>query len=146
MNEPKMNGNVLHLPVKFLLKKFKKDSGYKEAKKHNPEDLSDFYGFDSDTFICSTIDKISDDLTGGSYDYPEPVHVHGAFREVAPFMFKADRAGEEFIFNWLKRPYQEVLGEESSFGTSNTENRIRILKLILLVNPSAVLRIKMQKG
>ncbi len=61
-------------------------------------------------------------------------------------MFKADLAGEDFIFKWLKRPYEEVLGEESSFGTSNTENRIRILKLILLVNPSAVLRIKMQKG
>lgn len=136
MNKPKMNGNVLNLPVKFLLKKFKKDSGYKEAKKHNPEGRSDFYGFDSDALISCTIDKISDDLTGGSYDYPEPVHVHAAFREVAPFMFKADLAGEDFIINWL----------ESSFGTSNTENRIRILKLILLVNPSAVLRIKMQKG
>lgn len=33
MNEPTMNGNVLHLPVKFLLKKYKKVSGYKMAKK-----------------------------------------------------------------------------------------------------------------
>ena len=145
MNEPTINDNVLHLPVKFLLKKFKNDSGYKEAKKHNPEDLSDYYGFDTDAFLCTTIDKIGDDLTGGIYEFPNPVHVHAAFREVAPFMFKADREGEEFIFNWLKRPYAEVLGEESSFGTSNTENRIRILKLILLVKPSAILRIKMRE-
>lgn len=144
MSEPTITGNVLHLPVKFLLKKFKKDSGYKEAKKNRPEDLSGFYGFDSDAYICQTIDKICDDLTGGSYDFPNPAYVHAAFREVAPFMFKSDRAGEDFIFNWLKRPYAEVLGEESSFGTSNTENRIRILKLILLVDPSAVLRIKMK--
>lgn len=97
MNEPTINGNVLHLPVKFLLKKFNKDSGYKEAKKYNPEDLSDYYGFDTDALLCTTIDKIGDDLTGGIYKFPNPVHVHAAFREVAPFMFKADREGEDFI-------------------------------------------------
>lgn len=146
MSNPTMHGNVLHLPVKVLLKQFKKDSGYKEAKKHNPEDLSDFYGFDSDAFLCYTISHICEDLTGGIYEFPDPVHVHAAFREVAPFMIKSDRDDEEFIFEWLKRPYQEVLGEESTFGTSNTENRVRILKLILLVNPSAVLCIKMTGG
>jgi hypothetical protein len=52
--------------------------------------------------------------------------------------FKADHAVEPFIFGWLKRPYAEALDDA---GT-NTENRIRILKLILLVNPNAVLNIK----
>jgi hypothetical protein len=53
-------------------------------------------------------------------------------------MFKAEHANENFIFGWLKKPYAEAMDE----GSSNTELRIRILKLILLVNPNAVLNIK----
>lgn len=101
--------------------------------------------FDSDAYICETINKICNVLSESSFDFPNPVNVHAAFREVAPFMIKSDHNCGDFIFDWLKRPYAELLDENSSFELSNTENRIRILKLILLVSPNAVLRIKMEE-
>ena len=147
MNEVTLNGNTIEIPVKYLLKKFKKVSGYKEAKKlHKAGELHMHDDFDSDAYICETINKICNVLSESSFHFPNPVNVHAAFREVAPFIIKSDHNGGDFIFDWLKRPYVEVLGEESSFGTANTENRIRILKLILLVNPNAVLRVKMLEG
>lgn len=145
MIKPTMHGNILHLPVKYLLKKFKKDSGYTEAKKlHPPGELYRHADFDSDAYLCETINKICNAMSESSFEFPNPVNVHAAFREVAPFMIKSDRNGGDFIFEWLKRPYAELLDENNSFEMSNTENRIRILKLIVLVSPNAVLRIKME--
>lgn len=144
MNKPTINGDTIKIPVKYLLKKYKKMSGYKKAKKakklYGKGNLNEHTAFDDDAYICETIYEIVGDCAErGGYEFPEPVDVHAAFREVASFMFKADHADESFIFGWLKKPYAEALvGEENS----KTELRIRILKLILLVNPNAVLNIK----
>lgn len=146
MNEPTLNGNTVEIPVKYLLKKFKKISGYNKAKElYGVDNLREYVPYDADSYICGTIDQISDKVGGCRFVYPEARNVHAAFREVAPFMIKSDRNGGDFIFDWLKRPYAELLDENSSFELSNTENRIRILKLILLVSPNAVLRIKMEE-
>jgi hypothetical protein len=78
------------------------------------------------------------------YRYPESGQVHAAFREVAPYMFNACRndSDDAFIFEWLKHSYAKVLGvSDASDSETPTEKRIRILKLILLVNPNAVLNI-----
>lgn len=141
MNKPTINGDTIKIPVKYLLKKYKKVSGYKKAKKiYGKGNLTKHVAFEDDAYICETIHEIADDCAEhAGYEFPDTVNVHSAFRQVAPFMFKADHADEPFIFGWLKRPYTEALdGEE----ISNTELRIRILKLILLVNPNAVLNIK----
>lgn len=143
MNKPTINGDTIKIPVKYLLKKYKKMSGYKKAKEiYGVGNLTEHDGFESDAYICETIHEIASshkDCWSGGYRFPESDEVHAAFRQVAPFMFKADHADEPFIFGWLKKPYAEALdGEE----ISNTELRIRILKLILLVNPNAVLNIK----
>lgn len=138
MSKPIINGNTVQIPVNYLLKKYKKVSGYKKAKKiYGKGNLNEHTAFEDDAYICETIHEIVGDCAArGGYEFP---NVHSAFRQVAPFMFKADHADEPFIFGWLKRPYIEALdGEE----ISNTELRIRILKLILLVNPNAVLNIK----
>lgn len=140
MNKPTINGDTIKIPLKYLLKKYKKMSGYKKAKKlYGKGNLNEHTAFDGDAYICDTIHEIGGDCAGrGGYEFPDPVNVHSAFRQVAPFMFKAEYANEDFIFGWLKNSYAETLDE----GNSNTELRIRILKLILLVNPNAVLNIK----
>jgi hypothetical protein len=141
MSKPIINGNTIKIPVKYLLKKYKKMSGYKKAKEiYGVGNLTEHDMFESDAYICDIIHEIvcsHEDCGSGGYQFPNPVDVHAALRQVAPFMFKADHAVEPFIFGWLKRPYAEALDDA---GT-NTENRIRILKLILLVNPNAVLNI-----
>jgi hypothetical protein len=138
MNKPTINGDTIKIPVKYLLKKYKKMSGYKKAKKlYGKGNLTKHV---ADAYICETIHEIVGDCAErAGYEFPDTVNVHSAFRQVAPFMFKADHENENFIFGWLKKPYAEALvGEENS----KTELRIRILKLILLVNPNAVLNIK----
>lgn len=142
MNEPTINGNTIEIPVKYLLKKFKKCSGYKEAKKrHGLDNLHESLAFDSDYYICAAIDNISDQVSGCRFRYPNSKDVHAAFRALAPYMFKsAFDEDDPFIFKWLKRPYADLFNETIS---TNTEIRIRILKLILLVNPSAVLSVKL---
>jgi hypothetical protein len=140
MSKPIINGNTVQIPVKYLLKKYKKGSGYKKAKKiYGKGNLTKHVAFEDDAYICETIHEIADDCAEhAGYEFPDTVNVHAAFRQVAPFMFKAEHANENFIFGWLKKPYAEAMDE----GSSNTELRIRILKLILLVNPNAVLNIK----
>jgi len=140
MNKPTINGDTIKIPVKYLLKKYKKMSGYKKAKKlYGKGNLNEHTAFEDDAYICETIHEIADDCAEhAGYEFPDTVNVHAAFRQVAPFMFKADHEHENFIFGWLKKSYAETLDE----GSTNTELRIRILKLILLVNPNAVLNIK----
>lgn len=149
MNKPTIDGDTIQIPVKYLLKKYKKMSGYKKAKEiYGVGNLTEHDTYDSDAYICETIHAIACSHKDGSpdgYEFPKTVDVHAAFRQVAPFMFKADNAifkadhaDENFIFGWLKRPYAEAFG----YAGTNTENRIRILKLILLVNPNAVLNVK----
>ena len=140
MSKPIINGNTIQIPVHHLLKKYKKVSGYKKAKKiYGKENLTEHFAFDDNAYICHTIHEIVGDCAErGGYEFLEPVNVHAAFRQVAPFMFKADHEKDDFIFGWLKKPYAEAIDE----GSSNTELRIRILKLILLVKPNAVLNIK----
>lgn len=135
-----INGNTVQIPVNYLLKKYKKVSGYKKAKKiYGKGRLTECSAFEEDAYICETIHEIAYDCAErGGYEFPNTVNVHAAFRQVAPFMFKADHEHENFIFEWLKKPYAASLDE----GSTNTELRIRILKLILLVNPDAVLNIK----
>ena len=146
MNEPKMNGNTIEIPVKHLLKQFKKLSGYNKAKKlYGVNNLNQHLQFDSDYYICAAIDNIADAVSGCRFRYPDSKNVHAAFRAIAPFMFKSAFDDDNpFIFKWLKRPYAELFNENNSFEMSNTENRIRILKLIVLVSPNAVLRINME--
>ena len=145
MNEPTMNGNTIEIPVKHLLKQFKKLSGYKKAKKlYGVNNLNQHLQFDSDYYICAAIDNIADAVSGCRFRYPDSENVHAAFRALAPFMFKSAFDDDNpFIFKWLKRPYAELFNEIIS---TNTETRICILKLILLVNPNAVLRVKMLEG
>ena len=135
-----INGNTIQIPVNYLLKKYKKVSGYKKAKKiYGKGKLTECIAFEDDAYICETIHEIvGDGANISSYEFPDTVNVHAAFRQVAPFMFKADHENENFIFGWLKKSYAETLDE----GRTNTERRIRILKLILLVKPNAVLNIK----
>ena len=135
-----INGNTIQIPVNYLLKKYKKVSGYKKAKKiYGKGKLTECIAFEEDAYICETIHEIvGDGADISSYEFPDTVNVHAAFRQVAPFMFKADHEHENFIFGWLKKSYAETLDE----GSTNTELRIRILKLILLVKPNAVLNIK----
>ena len=143
MSKPIINGNTVQIPVNYLLKKYKKVSGYKKAKKiYGKGNLNEHTAFEDDAYICETIHEIVGDCAErGGYEFPDAVNVHSAFRQVAPFMIKADHENENFIFGWLKKPYAEALvGEENS----NTERRIRILKLILLVNPTACLKVKME--
>lgn len=144
MSKPIINGNTIQIPVHHLLKKYKKVSGYKQAKKlYGKGNLNEHTAFDDDAYICGTIHEIVGDCAErGGYEFPHALNVHSAFRQVAPFMFRADHENENFIFGWLKKPYTEaIIGEE----ISNTELRIRILKLILLVNPNAVLNIKITR-
>lgn len=140
MDKPIINGNTIQIPVHHLLKKYKKVSGYKKPKKlYGKGNLTEHFAFDDNAYICQTIHEIVGDCAERvTYEFPDAVNVHSAFRQVAPFMFKADHEKDEFIFGWLKKPYAEAIDE----GSSNTERRIRILKLILLVNPTAVLNIK----
>lgn len=140
MSKPIINGNTIQIPVNYLLKKYKKVSGYKKAKEiYGNENLTEHDVFDDDAYICQTIHEIVSDCAGsGGYEFPDTVNVHAAFRQVAPFMFKADHENDNFIFGWLKKPYAEAFSE----GGFNTVLRIRILKLILLVKPNAVLNIK----
>ena len=140
MSKPIINGNTVQIPVNYLLKKYKKVSGYKKAKKiYGKGKLTECIAFEEDAYICETIHEIVGDCADiSSYEFPDTVNVHAAFRQVAPFMFKADHENENFIFGWLKKSYAETLDE----GSTNTELRIRILKLILLVKPNAVLNIK----
>lgn len=142
MNKPTMNGNTIEIPVKHLLKQFKKLSGYKKAKKlYGVNNLNQHLQFDSDYYICTTIDNIADAVSGGRFRYPDSENVHAAFRALAPFMFKSAFDDDNpFIFKWLKRTYAELFNEIIS---TNTETRICILKLILLVNPNAVLHVKL---
>lgn len=141
MNEVTLNGNTIEIPVKYLLKKFKKVSGYKKAKElYGVDNLQEYISYDADSYICGTIDQIADKVSGCRFRYPESRNVHAAFREVAPFMIKSTCDDNGFIFDWLKRPYAEIFTEDV---LDNTKTRIRILKLILMVNPSAVLRIKL---
>lgn len=148
MDKPTITNDVLSVPIAYLLRRYKKDSGYKIAKKtYGRENLILSTLFDSDAFICTTIDNISDDMIHGGYRYPEPDHVHAAFREVAPFMFKecGNVSDESFIFDWLKHSYAKVLGvSDASDSETPTEKRIRILKLILLVKPDSCLKVKME--
>ena len=149
MDKPTINNDVLSVPIAYLLRRYKKDSGYKIAKKtYGRENLILSAEFDTDAFICTTLENISNDLINGGYDYPESTHVHAAFREVAPFMFKECRAVSDvsFIFDWLKQSYAKVLGvSDASDSETPTEKRIRILKLILLVDPDSCLKVKMEQ-
>ena len=140
MSKPIINGNTIQIPVNYLLKKYKKVSGYKKAKKiYGKGKLTECIAFEEDAYICETIHEIAYDCAErDDYEFPDTDNVHAAFRQVAPFMFKADHENENFIFGWLKKSYAETLDE----GSTNTELRIRILKLILLVKPNAVLNIK----
>lgn len=148
MDKPTINNDVLSVPIAYLLKQYKKDSGYKIAKKtYGRENLILSTQFDSDAFICTTIDNICDGIIDGRYRYPESGHVHAAFREVAPFMFKEFRNASDgaFIFEWLKHSYAKVLGvSDASDSETPTEKRIRILKLILLVKPDSCLKVKIE--
>ena len=147
MTTPTINDNTIQIPIKFLLKKYKKDSSYKEAKKiHGASDVTKHIGFDPDAFICHTIHEIADnhkDRCPDGYDNIDSVDVHAAFKKVAPFMFKAEHNNEDFIFGWLKKPFVEAIYNEESEKVSNTEQRIRILSMIALLNPDAVLNIKL---
>lgn len=159
MDKPTITNDVLNVPVAYLLKRYKKDSGYKIAKQtYGREYLILSAQFDSDAFICTSLDKICDGIIDGGYRYPESNHVHAAFREVAPYMFKACRndSDDAFIFEWLKKSYANILGvsdpsvsdpsvSDAPVSETLTEKRIRILKMILLVNPTACLRVKMEK-
>lgn len=148
MVKPTINNDVLSVPIAYLLKQYKKDSGYKIAKKtYGRENLILSTLFDSDAYICTTIDNICDGIIDGGYRYPDSEHVQAAFHEVAPFMFKEFRNASDhvFIFEWLKHSYAKVLGvSDASDSETPTEKRIRILKLILLVNPTACLKVKME--
>lgn len=144
-----INGNTVQIPVNYLLKKYKKVSGYKQAKKlYGKGNLKEHTAFDDDAYLCETIHEITTNCAErGGYEFPDSVNVHAAFRQVAPFMFKADHEFEQFIFGWLKKPYAEAwlknpYAATLDKGSTNTELRIRILKLILLVKPNAVLNIK----
>lgn len=141
MSKPIINGNTIQIPVHHLLKKYKKISGYKQVKEiYGKGELKEHTAlFDNDADIFDTIHEIIGQIDDrDAYECPDAVNVHSAFRQVAPFMFKADHENENCIFGWLKKPYAASLDE----GSTNTELRIRILKLILLVNPDAVLNIK----
>ncbi len=140
MSKPIINGNTIQIPVHHLLKKYKKISGYKQAKKlYGKGNLNEHTAFEDDAYICETIHEIIDQIDDRDhYECLDAVNVHSAFRQVAPFMFKADHENENCILGWLKKPYAASLDE----GSTNTELRIRILKRILLVNPDAVLNIK----
>jgi hypothetical protein len=153
MEKPTITNDVLSVPIAYLLRRYKKDSGYKIAKKtYGRENLILSTLFDSDAYICTTIDKICDGIIDGGYRYPESGHVHAAFREVAPFMFKEFRnaSDDAFIFEWLKKSYANVLGvsdasvSDASVSETLTEKRIRILKMIMLINPTACLKVKME--
>ena len=140
MSKPIINDNTIQIPVHHLLKKYKKVSGYKKAKKIcGKGKLMECIAFVEGAYICETIHENAYDCAERvDYEFPDTDNVHAAFRQVAPFRFKADHENENFIFGWLKKSYAETLDE----GSTNTELRIRILKLILLVKPNAVLNIK----
>lgn len=60
-------------------------------------------------------------------------------------MFKTKRVGE-FIFDWIRKPYIKFIGysEDNINTVCKTIRRIRILKLILMHNPNACLKIKLE--
>ena len=143
MTKPTIAADAIQIPITYLLKQYKKDSGYKKAKKiHGASDVTKHIGFDPDAFICHTIHEIADNHTDRCPNI-DSVDVHAAFKKVAPFMFKAEHNNEDFIFGWLKKPFVEAIYNEESEKVSNTEQRIRILSMIALLNPDAVLNIKL---
>ena len=86
MNKPTINGDTIKIPVKYLLKKYKKVSGYKKAKKiYGKGNLNEHTAFEDDAYICETIHEIVGDCAErGGYEFPDAVNVHAAFRQVAP--------------------------------------------------------------
>ena len=147
MTKPTISGNIIQIPIKYLLKQYKKDSGYKEAKKiHGASNVTKHDRFRRDAFIAWTIEGIADNLEGwcnDDYEYVNIGDIHSAFREVAPFMFKSEHDNADFLFDWLKKPFAEVLTKGEEIDITITERQIRIMKMIALINPNAVLNIKM---
>lgn len=64
------------------------------------ENLTKHVAFEDDAYICDTIHEIAYECAErAGYEFPDTVNVHSAFRQVAPFMFKADHENETFILD-----------------------------------------------
>lgn len=145
--EPIFHGNVLHIPVKHLLKRYKKESGYKQIEKQRKLNgsvigVDDYPNTDADFYICAAIDWISDDLSDCKFRFPDANKVHGAFYNIAPELFTKKCRGN-FIFDWLRKTYKDQFEDNSKLLTP-TECRVRILKMILILNPDAVLEVELR--
>ena len=141
--EPIFHGNVLHVPVKYLLKRYKEESGYKNIRQERKLSGS-ANGADADTdyFICSAIDLISDEVSDCKFQFPVDTKVHKAFYKIAPEMF-TKKCNGIYIFEWLRSAYKDQF--ENNFELlTQTECRVRILKMILILNPNAVLEVKLR--
>ena len=146
MTKPTIAADAIQIPITYLLKKYKKDSGYKEAKKIYGSNVTKYDNFHCYASICWLIEEIvnnHEDRLPDGYHVINPVDVHAAFCEVAPFMFKSEHDNADFLFDWLKKPFAEVLTKGEEIDITITERQIRIMKMIALINPNAVLNIKM---
>lgn len=143
--EPIFHGNVLHVPVKYLLKRYKEESGYKNIKQERKSSGS-VDGADADTeyFICSAIDLISDEVSDCKFRFPVDTKVHKAFYNIAPEMFTKKCRGA-YIFGWLRSAYKDRFEKNFELLTP-TECRVRILKMVLVLNPDAVLEVELRSN
>ena len=146
MTKPTLTANAIQIPIKYLLKKYKKESGYKEAKKiYGASDVTKHDNFHCYASICWIIEEIvnnHEDRLPDGYHLINSVDVHAAFCEVAPFMFKSEHNNTGLIFDWLEKPFAEALAKGEKTDITITEQQIRIMKMMTLVTMDAVLNIK----
>lgn len=139
MKSAKIVNDEIHIPIKVLIGKFKKavmDMG-----------TDDYY----EPYIC---DIIGDEVQRiqnkyQAYQSPDSEAVFRGFYTAAPFLFKPKQENKRigwFIFQWLKDDFVNFFDDEMSINdVPESEARIRILKMIEILYPAAVIKIKLEE-
>ena len=148
MAKARYENNTLIVPIRTLIKKYKKYSGYTEAKKmvKRGEIDSILYSdtLDDDMYICHVLQSIAYELKPNLpyVSMPSTDDVYSAFREALPVMFKALRSKEmdenRFVFDWLKKDFRAAIED---YDAIPTEQRIMLLKMMKAFSPKLELNI-----